>query len=177
MTDTKQIVITVDKDIPHPGSNAGKRVTTLHTLYHDKLKALAVGDSFFVEGKTRADLQPVLRYAKRIGVKLSALDTDEDEVYMVPGVRVWRVSEHTIDPDKEKQATEVLEDAGIVSKSDSILVFLEQLSVQSGVSYWRKISTGEVHKLGDGECEAVTKKSDWELVNEQAWIEHQSSDL
>lgn len=168
-SDTKQIVITVDKDIPHPGSNAGKRVTTLHTLYHDKLKALAVGDSFFVEGKTRADLQPVLRYAKRIGVKLSALDTDEDEVYMVPGVRVWRVSEHTVDPDKEKRASEVLEDAGIVARQD--------LHVSEGVSYWRNTATGEMRKVADGEQFKVESRVMWELVNEQAWIEYQSSDL
>lgn len=164
-SDTKQLVITVDKDVPYPGKNTGKRVTTMHTLYHDKLKNLAVGDSFFFADKTREDIIPLLRYAKRIGVQnLSALDTDEDEIFMVPGVRVWRLNEDT----------NVIR---IADPSPLPTYPYKELSISSGVSYWRNVSTGEMKKVADGDKAMVEHGSNWELVNEKTWIEYQSSDL
>lgn len=147
---TEEIVITVDKGVPHPGHP--KRGTgSLHTKYHDKLTAMAIGDSFFLRNTTREDITPLLRYAKRININLSARDTDEDEVYMHPGVRVWRVDREDLPgpkgDDSKSEAPTSQED--VTPSGDETLSCLR--ADNSRVRYWHHPESEDYFSTAIGE--------------------------
>lgn len=99
-------IITIDKGVPFP---EGAKRGSMHEQYRDKLLAMEIGDSFFRINETRDDIAPLIRYAKRLNVHLMARNTDEDEIFMEPGVRAWRVEQEDLpgrkaDVVKEKEA-------------------------------------------------------------------------
>ena len=94
-------VLTIDAGIPLP---EGAKRGSMHGQYRDKLLAMKIGDSFFFENKTREDLRGLVRYAKGLEVHLMARDTDEDEVYLTPGVRTWRVDQEDLPGRKPNKA-------------------------------------------------------------------------
>lgn len=89
------IVISVDKDIPLPNGNP--RAHSFAVL-GPQLRNLAVGDSFFMGRATLNDVAGLIRFADRLGIKLKAFEVDDDEVYLLPGVRIWRVSDDATNP-------------------------------------------------------------------------------
>lgn len=89
------IVIAIDKDIPLPDGNP--RAHSFAVL-GPQLRNLAVGDSFFMGRATLNDVAGLLRFAERLGIKLKAFEVDDDEVYLLPGVRIWRVSDEASNP-------------------------------------------------------------------------------
>lgn len=89
------IVIAVDKDIQLPNGNP--RAHSFAVL-GPQLRNLAVGDSFFMGRATLNDVAGMLRFADRLGIKLKAFEVDDDEVYLLPGVRIWRVSDDASNP-------------------------------------------------------------------------------
>lgn len=63
--------------------------TEIATILH-KLKRYRPGDSFFIEGAKRSDVEFLRRPAKDQGVGISIVHVDCDEIYHLPGVRVFR---------------------------------------------------------------------------------------
>ena len=49
-----------------------------------------VGQSFFVEGARVEDLEYLRAPAQRLGLGISICHFDQDPIYFVPGVRVYR---------------------------------------------------------------------------------------
>lgn len=102
MFDTN-MVITVDKDVsvdskPIRGVDpADPRIP--------QLKALAIGDSFFVADAKGKEARPLVTLAKKIGVILLAREVKLDEIYLKPGVRIWRIE----DPKNPQPATPEVE--------------------------------------------------------------------
>lgn len=89
---SQDYVITLDHDVPIPdGTQRGTYVQA-----KERLISMQKGDSFFRENESRADVSGLVRYAKRIGVHLMARETDEDELFGVPGVRLWRVEQEDL---------------------------------------------------------------------------------
>lgn len=88
-------VITVEKDVSQT-----KRRTRLGDPEHHplaaQLRAMAVDDSFFIEGGERSACRPMITLGKKLGVHLVARDVDEDEVYQTKGVRLWRIDESQV---------------------------------------------------------------------------------
>lgn len=58
----------------------------------EHFKALKVGDSFFVEGKTAAEMEYLRRPVIRAGVGITIRNIECDVVHKTKGVRVWRLS-------------------------------------------------------------------------------------
>lgn len=56
----------------------------------EKLKRMMPGQSFFVPGVTRADMEFLRRPVVKAGVGIRIAQVEEDEIYFQPGVRVWR---------------------------------------------------------------------------------------
>lgn len=89
--DINNLVINVDEGVPM--KKRGRTVNLEDNEQTQKLKAMAVGDSFFVEGAERKDMRSVINLGKKIGVFLDARRVEQDEIYQTAGVRVWRVNE------------------------------------------------------------------------------------
>lgn len=86
----QEIVITIDKGIPLPDD---KIRHSHYAKYKEKLLAMAIGDSFFLEHTTKDEVGGLIRHAKRLNVHLLAVDLEEDPDYLEPGVRLWRVEQ------------------------------------------------------------------------------------
>lgn len=86
-------VITIDKGVFLPETNNNAK---LYAQNRDSLIAMAVGDSFFIDGGTRNDVAGLIRYAKRHLVHLQAIEVESDEVYATAGVRVGRVEQEDL---------------------------------------------------------------------------------
>jgi hypothetical protein len=56
----------------------------------DRIEAMRIGHSFFIEGVQSSDLQFLRRPARIRGVGIAIKHVAVDEIYQVPGVRVWR---------------------------------------------------------------------------------------
>lgn len=89
------IIIAVDKDLPLPNGNP--RAHSFAPLA-PQLRALAVGDSFFMARATLTDVAGIQRFGERLGLKLKAFEVDDDEIYLLPGVRIWRVGDEPTAP-------------------------------------------------------------------------------
>lgn len=85
------MIITIDKGIELPASDK----PSLNARYGAQLRSMDIGDSFFIQGRSASDteLVTIIKMAFKLGVYLEAVSTDEDEVYLEPGVRVWRVAD------------------------------------------------------------------------------------
>jgi len=56
----------------------------------DKIAAMVIGKSFFIPGVTREDVEFIRRPVVRMGCGIRIAQVEEDEIYCVPGVRIWR---------------------------------------------------------------------------------------
>ena len=92
--DTNKLVITIDKGVAAPQvTRFGFGVRESKGAAFDAdLKALRVGDSFFIADAVRKDTDFLIRRGKKLGIHLVARSVTKDEVYDKPGVRVGRVS-------------------------------------------------------------------------------------
>lgn len=110
-------VITVEKDVSQT-----KRRTRLGDPEHHplaaQLRAMAVDDSFFIEGGERSSCRPMITLGKRLGVHLVARDVDEDEVYQTKGVRLWRIDESQVRTRTRKVAEPAAEAPAAVEDDD-----------------------------------------------------------
>ena len=102
------ITISVDKDLPLPDGNP--RAHSFAPLA-GPLRNLAVGDSFFMARATLNDVAGLVRFGDRLGIKLKAFEVDDDEIYLLPGVRIWRVGD---------DSAEVTKGAGVLTETRSL---------------------------------------------------------
>lgn len=98
---SQEFTLTIEKGVPLPD---GQIRGGVHAKHKKNLLSMAIGDSFFLENITKEEISNLIRYAKRLGVHLLARDTDEDEDYMAPGVRAWRVEQEDL-PGRKPNAT------------------------------------------------------------------------
>lgn len=56
----------------------------------DAIEKMRIGHSFFIEGVQRSDVEFLRRPARIRGVGIAIKNVARDEIYQVPGVRVWR---------------------------------------------------------------------------------------
>lgn len=56
----------------------------------EAFKQLAVGQSFFLAGKTAADMEYLRRPVKAAGVGITIRNVENDPVHKTSGVRIWR---------------------------------------------------------------------------------------
>lgn len=101
--DIERLVITVEKDVPKPRRKSTRGIDLENDDRVLKLRAMAMGDSFFMEGAKRADCRQIINLAKKVDVFLMCREVDEDEVYQVHGCRLWRVEESEL-PRRGKKA-------------------------------------------------------------------------
>lgn len=99
----ERMVITVEKDVPKPRRKSTRGVCLETDERVIKLRAMELGDSFFLEGAKRTDCRQIMNLGKRVDVFLICREVEEDEVYQVPGCRLWRVTEDEL-PRRGKRA-------------------------------------------------------------------------
>lgn len=56
----------------------------------DRVRRYRIGDSFFVPGATRGEVEFLRRPCLSQGTPISICRVELDEIYQQPGVRVWR---------------------------------------------------------------------------------------
>ncbi len=56
----------------------------------DSILQMKVGDSFFLEGATRRDLETYRKHIVALGGNIEIVQVQKDEIYQLPGVRCWR---------------------------------------------------------------------------------------
>lgn len=88
-----KLVITVEKDVARVRRKSTRGIDLDTDERVLKLRAMAMEDSFFMEGAKRVDCRQIINLAKRAGVFLLCREVEEDEVYQVQGCRLWRVEE------------------------------------------------------------------------------------
>lgn len=84
-----EFTITPDDGIPVPGMDNDN--ATYYASHRKKLESLKHGQSFFIPNASAEQLTPFITYADSLDVSLYARDTLNDDIYLQPGVRVWRV--------------------------------------------------------------------------------------
>lgn len=99
---SQEFTITIEKGVAIPD---GQTRGGIHAKHKEKLTSMQIGDSFFLENITKDEIANLIRYAKRLGVHLLARDTDEDEDYLAPGVRAWRVEQEDLPGRKPNNPT------------------------------------------------------------------------
>lgn len=99
---SQEFTITIEKGVAVPD---GQTRGGIHAKHKEKLTSMQIGDSFFLENITKDEIANLIRYAKRLGVHLLARDTDEDEDYLAPGVRAWRVEQEDLPGRKPNNPT------------------------------------------------------------------------
>ena len=60
--------------------------------YLDKFLALKPGQSFFVEGAKRRDIEFLRKPVKAAGAGIRIVEVEQDEIYGTAGARCWRVA-------------------------------------------------------------------------------------
>ena len=73
-------------------SKRGRKADPRIQAYVDKFVRFKPGQSFFVQGITPADLDFLRKPFARAGVGVVIRRVERDEIYAVPGVRVWRLA-------------------------------------------------------------------------------------
>lgn len=91
--DIDNLVIIVDKDVPRTRKTA-RKVDLENDERVKKLKAMEIGDSFFLAGVERKNTRGVINLGKKAGVFLLPRYCEVDEIAQVAGTRIWRVEEH-----------------------------------------------------------------------------------
>lgn len=85
-----------DDDVPikrtAKESKRGRKADPRIQAYVDKFVRFRIGQSFFVPGATTADLEFLRKPFLRAGVGMVMRRVERDEIYAVPGVRVWRLA-------------------------------------------------------------------------------------
>lgn len=89
MINLDEVVITVDKDVPTAPVKRKRGVDETNPQVM-KIRALALGDSFFIEGEDKKSVRPLIDLGRKIGCRLVARDIKVDEIYGSSGVRIWR---------------------------------------------------------------------------------------
>lgn len=57
----------------------------------DKFVRMKPGQSFFIPDVTRLDVEFLRRPVQRIGCGIKVAEVQQDEIYLMPGVRIWRL--------------------------------------------------------------------------------------
>jgi len=91
--DYENLVIVVEKDIPRKKRRGANPADDPRSA---QLKAMDVGDSFFIAGGARKDCRSVINLAKKLNIHLLARDVEVDDIYQAKGVRVWRIDESEV---------------------------------------------------------------------------------
>lgn len=73
----------------------GRPISTTRAEYEKRLRAIAPGQSFFVADVRQDGMGRLRKVAKAIGVDIEIHEVEIDEVYQLPGVRVFRKSVDT----------------------------------------------------------------------------------
>ncbi len=68
----------------------GKREHPEVTSMIEKLAALRINESFFIPSTTRKECEFIRQPAKRKGIKLRLEEVKCDQIYQMPGVRIFR---------------------------------------------------------------------------------------
>jgi hypothetical protein len=87
-----EFAIKPDDGVPvkRPNRSPGRPRSTRLQGYVNKIAAMRVGQSFFVESASRADLEFLRKPCVQYGVNLTIREVECDEIYQVAGTRVWR---------------------------------------------------------------------------------------
>lgn len=86
------LIITPDSGVPVPPARQPGRPKDASRVAHvNKFLAMAVGDSFFVEGAKRRDLEFLRKPVTALGACIQIVETTKDEIYGVAGTRCWRL--------------------------------------------------------------------------------------
>lgn len=146
-------VITIDRGIPIPGED---EPVSLIGQCHDKVLSMEIGDSFFLEDTFAEHLRAVIHYADtKLNMTLLARDTDSDEVYLVPGVRVWRIG-------KERMVTEPVVDLNETYwKNKHGVVISGPKGARPNGDDWVQIARAEYLKLLVKQDEPAEQETYW----------------
>lgn len=68
----------------------GKTADAQVKVLVQKFAKMVIGHSFFIAGVARQDVEFIRRPALRMGCGIRIAEVEEDEIYLVPGVRIWR---------------------------------------------------------------------------------------
>jgi hypothetical protein len=99
----KMYILTIDKGVPLPGDTQ----PSLIAQCREKVPSMEIGDSFFLAHVTKDNILKALDYCEEhFDAFLLPAETDLDEVYQLPGVRVWRILSHEPVPVPEKTKVE-----------------------------------------------------------------------
>lgn len=90
MTTKKFDHIAPDDGVPMPKSNRGRRPNETYKHLVDKFLAMKPGQSFFVEGANRRDVEFLRRLVVKAGAGIESIETKSDEIFGTAGVRTWR---------------------------------------------------------------------------------------
>lgn len=88
----RTIVITPDSGVPIPRTRSRGRPKDeeLKRLVQ-KFLDMPIGESFFVEGAKRRDLEFLRKPVNALGGNILIAQTERDEIYQVAGTRCWRI--------------------------------------------------------------------------------------
>lgn len=71
-------------------ASRGRPVNTAVQAKIDQLKRMRIGHSFFIEGAARAEFEFLRKPALNQGIGIAIKQVSLDEIYQMPGVRIWR---------------------------------------------------------------------------------------
>ena len=81
----------VDKDVPIPEQRQrGRPKDEFIKARVQHFIAMSVGDSFFVEGAKRRDLEFLRKRVTALGANITIVEVKDDPIFHLPGTRVWR---------------------------------------------------------------------------------------
>lgn len=92
MSSTPDLNIVPESGVPQrrPAKARGRTRDPKIAEYVDKLCRMRIGDSCFFPGLKPADIEFLRRPAVTAGIGLAIRQVEQDEIHLVPGVRVWR---------------------------------------------------------------------------------------
>ncbi|WOK01491.1 hypothetical protein [Pseudomonas phage UF_RH7] len=85
--------VKIEKGVGRPPASRpgnGRQMSERNRRYRDGMKRLEPGESFFIEGVAPKELQFLRPLAASANIKISILAVEEDEIYGLPGTRVYR---------------------------------------------------------------------------------------
>lgn len=87
--------VRVDDDVPmqrpEPLTRRSKRRDPVIVEMIEKFKLMAPGQSFFVEGANKRDVDKLRKPFLQAGLGYVSREVECDEIYQTAGVRVWRL--------------------------------------------------------------------------------------
>jgi hypothetical protein len=192
---TQDFTITIEKDVPLPN---GQTRGGIHARHKEKLMSMGIGDSFFLENMTKEEIANLIRYAKRLGVHLLARDTDEDEDYLAPGVRAWRVEQEDLPGRKPNASKSLFDDSPAIdvqtareiaavkkywhNKRDHLVLVTNALSPKpegfqqiDAQDYQALLATGEAFEAATGGTTGKAPEQSW--PEETYWYHGESESV